>query len=267
MKKGIEYLRECKGRGYASIFEVIYSVATEYGGWTSGPRKSASSNLGWQEAVYTLLQLCHGQEISGCHRIEQRQHREPAEKFSGTYKQINTYTITTVLMPVDEGPIKCLSEVRNNRETLNDLRKFRSIHGVPVCGLEDLDTLCFTEPELRFLCSGLEGELISAFASAKDEIFEEKVKSLSQRINELENSVAEYSDELKVASEKTMGTIGRVILACARKILGDKVDCKSNLEIANELLPQISNAAGRQPCNAKSMAKYIEYGRSREDIA
>lgn len=120
MKKGIAHLNDLKP-GFASIYEVIYSLATEI--------------HSWRAAVQTILELYSESALSLQLRIQTIK-EPPTHRHNGYH-----YSVSVQLVEADPMPcLNALSKYSQDQSAEADLSKFKEVDGTPICGVPELDS-------------------------------------------------------------------------------------------------------------------------------
>lgn len=248
MLKGIEYLQErFKNSHHISFFEAIYAIATEINDW--------------HVATHAMSLILNSLDFDNNRKMV-------FEAISNKDTQPNQYFSQNISFCTTEGNTKGFSTVikyAQDRELSDSLKKFRVIYGVPVCGIEELDMYILDEKEIDIIVSGMNSTILSAISEAQRIVHDQKTKLLADQINNLKEQLAEFPDGRKELNAKSMGFAGKVILACARHIIGeDASKSMSTTQITTQLLNKTASEGGVFIASEKSILEYIKAGKSRE---
>ena len=258
MLKGIEYLQaRSDGSDCISVFEAIYAIATTVNDWNIATNATLLilNSMDFNNSRRIVFEAIENEATSPTPRPDQQDSQA-------------LYFTSNLRGRISEGSTCCLQTIAkyaHDPELSDSLRKFRVIYGVPVCGIEEFDLYLLDRKEVDTLIHGMSSTILSAISEAQQIVHDQKIKLLADQINILKEQLAEFPDGRKELNAKSMGFAGKVILACARHIIGeDASKSMSTTQITTQLLNKTASEGGVFIASEKSILEYIKAGKSRE---
>lgn len=264
MHTGTSYIHNLE-TSYATVFEALYCIATTIGSWPA--------------ALKTIAALHAKGNISADHYITYR--KTPIEKVESSYLDIHdpddftgqktrTYYRYTVSVEIQERSAKpCITKIKeyaSNPELAAELSQYRIIDGTPVCGITEFDQYILTDHEIKGIVDGLDGVMMKELFNALRSDFQQEISDKDEKIRRLRDQLSESSEHDKEVNSKSRGFVGKIILACARSIIGDSSKSMSDSKITRLLIERLSVAKDTEIATDKGLLPYIQAGMAKEEI-
>lgn len=266
MLSGTQYLRNLETE-YATVFEALYCIATTVDSWP------AAIN-----AMHALAQGGHiglRNEISYTRTLVQITTPDLDPKLSyleeiGAERYTKAFTYTTQVRINETSSDACVAglwDYHHKPELASSLSKFKVIDGTPICGVDAFDNFILTPPEVNTILNGLDGLLLRELFTAIQSEHREQIEYRDSLIQQLKNKISDSEDYDKEMNEKSKGYAGRIILACARQIIGIAPSLRMNdAKITSTLIDRLSESNDEGIASQKGLLSYIKAGMAREKI-
>lgn len=264
MLKGTSYIKNLT-TSYATVFEALYCIATTIGSWPAALKTLAAlhtkGNISLEHCISYRRTPIEAPKIAAYDLYE------PYESTTSKFRTAYTYTVSIEIH--ERLPKPCITKIleyASNPDLASKLSQYRVIDGTPACGITEFDEYVLISHEINSIVDGLDGLMMKELFNALQNDFQQELSEKDQKITRLRDQINESSEYDREVNSKSKGFVGKVLLACARNIIGDSSKSMPDTKITRLLIERLSAARSTEIATDKGLLPYIQAGMAKEEI-